>query len=435
MAQLRIRDESELVERKALQRQSKNVPRKVDVSIDDLARDAFFFYYVARFSKVLDVLGFFFTRPNNDRHLHASIKAASLAFFSFQNDSPRARLLAREQYQRALPQVNRALKVPKTASKDSTLLAVLLLDLFEKIMDNNPRPVESWMSHVNGALTLVKLRGPSNFKERTSLRLTAWLCTNVVISCVAASTRVPPVLVQIRSDLEAFLDRYDPKWQLTGLVIDYVNLQSDIQESCLPTCVAIDSIVDLDHQFRDLADGMPSTWQFRTVTLEKPSQRAFDGRVDISRDYSITQTWNVLRVMRILLNDTLRKQSTGLPHEEFSNASSKHIKQMTGIIHDLAKDICASLHQYTYSKDTRVLVQFSMTERVRLYSLIFPLYVAAVFVDPSTQIRSWVMEQLCYLSETAGIRQARVVWIVLDRGYDYNPWSIYALLGSYAFAA
>ncbi len=105
-----------------------------------------------------------------------------------------------------------ALKTPESATSDSTLLAVLLLDLYEKITNSNPRSSDLWMSHVKGALALVRLRDVTQFRDYIGLRLSVRLSINAVISCVAANPPVPAALTKLRSDLEPFLNKNDPKW-------------------------------------------------------------------------------------------------------------------------------------------------------------------------------------------------------------------------------
>ena len=137
------------------------VPRTLTISIDDIARNAFFTHYVSGFSTTCDVIESLYAQSPADRPLPASVDAVSLAFFSFQFDNTQALRISREKYLSALTLLNKALKSSKSATSDSTLLAVLLLDLFEKITNSNPRSISSWMSHINGALALVELReGP-----------------------------------------------------------------------------------------------------------------------------------------------------------------------------------------------------------------------------------------------------------------------------------
>lgn len=433
-SQLRIRDETQLVQSRELLRQSKRVERTLDDCIDDKARCAFFFHYVTGFSKVFDILEYLYMHQSGQTPLQASVEAVSLAFFFFQYNSTKAQHLARKRYLLALPQVNQALQSPTHASSNSTLLAVLLLDLFEKIMDES-RCTAAWMSHVNGALALIKLRSHSQLQEQIGLRLSARLAMNLLISCVAASTPIPAALLELRSDLELFLDKSDPKWQVTGLVIKYSNLDSDIKRGCHWKPETIGSILALDEEFRRLADDMPTSWLFKTIPLLEPSRRALELHIDVYPDHAITQTWNVLRVMRILLNDSLRKHRLEILDDELNRTADQQSYAMVEGIDVLAKEVCAAVYQFTEFRNEPYTGQYSAAEKARCYTLIFPLYVAAIYASTLTGIRAWVTQQLCFLSETVGIRQARAVVEVLDKGDDPDPWSIYALLGSYAFAA
>ena len=72
-----------------------------------------------------------------------SIDAVSLAYLSHQAYSNVALSTAREKYVSALHMTNKALQSPEVAVKDSTLLASLLLDLFEKFTNGELRHSES----------------------------------------------------------------------------------------------------------------------------------------------------------------------------------------------------------------------------------------------------------------------------------------------------
>lgn len=423
--QLRIWDESGSVQRKALQ--CPPLPKPIDISIYDRARDAFFFNYLCRFSQPDDIPGLLWMQSSDDEHLSASTRAASLAFFSFQNNCTEARLLAREQYLVALPRVNRALQSSEQASSNSTFLAVILLDLFEKTMHDESKLGDTLMSHLNGALALVKLRGPENLHEQIGLRLSSCLSIHILMSCVSANKRIPKELIPLRSELELFIDKDEPRWKSTGLIIKYNHLRCDVQEGIIPVSAIPGRIWDLDREFRELAESMLPALGYRTMTV--PKQCAL---FDVYPHHAATQIWNVFRVIRILLHDLQYKQALkDDPVPEFHDDLSSSRLQTVG---KLVKEICGTVYQYTHKHDGSKMTHFLDFERARCYTLIFPLYVAATHAERSTGIRSWVMKQLSFLSSTVGIRQAKQVEEILARGDDPDPWSIYALLGSYAFA-
>lgn len=435
--QLRIRDESQSTKQKASTRRSRIMPQTVTITIDNRARNAFFSHYVSGFSNAYDILESLDEQSPSNRHLSASVDAVSLAFFSSQFDCIQASYNAREKYLYALPLLNKALKSPESATSDSTLLAVLLLDLFEKLTNNNPRSTDSWMSHVNGALALVKLRDNKQIQNYTGLRLSVRLSTNLLISCVAADCPVPSSLVKLRSDLEPFLNKDDPKWLVSGLVVKYANLQGAIRNGCLSNSDIIADPTKLDYEFISLAKNMPLSWLYSTTYLQEASEKVLEQHFDIYPDHFTTQTWNVLRIMRILLNDIVRTHCVEGATGSCEEASTLlNLGIATNNIDILAKEICATAPQYTaYKNTTAESKTYSATQRLRCYTLLFPLYVAGLYASDTTKIKPWVIKQLRFMSNEIGIRNASFVAETLESANRTNPWSVYAMLGSYAFAA
>ena len=413
------------------------IPQTLTVTTIDKARNAFFSRYVFGFSKTYDVLGSLYEQSPLDQHLAASVDAVSLAFFSFQFECNQASSIAREKYLCALPLLNKALKSIECATSDTTLLAVLLLDLFEKITNRNPRSTESWMSHVNGALALIDLRDNTQFRNYTGLRLLGRLSINLLISCLAANAPVPFALVKLRSDLEPFLNKDDPKWQVSGLVMKYAELQGAIQDDRLPSSDIVTRTTELDHEFVSLANNMPSTWLPNRTYIDEASERVFEQHFDTYPDYFTAQTWNVLRTMRILLNDIIRTycvQSANGSCRECSPACNSDIA--THSIDAMAKDICATAPQYTeYENAAAKSKNDPGSQILRCYTLLFPLYVAGLFASSTTKMKPWIIKQLRFISNEIGIRNASVVAEILERADGTSPWSVYAILGSYAFAA
>ena len=405
------------------------------IAIDDKARNAFFSHYASGFTNAYDILRPLYERSPLDRHLAASVDAVSLAYFSFQFGGAEALMIAREKYLDALPLLNKALKSTESAASDSTLLAVLLLDLFEKITNRNPRSTNSWMSHVNGALALVKLRDQEHFQNYTALRLSARLSTNLLISCVAANAPVPSALTKLRSELEPYLNKDDPKWRISGLVIKYANLRGAIKDRCLSNSEILIRITELDLEFVSLTQNMPSPWLYVKTYPEDATERVLEQQYDTYPDHFTTQTWNVLRTMRILLNDLLRAYL--IDSDSGTEVTiSRQAEVATITIDDLAKQICASAPQYTMSGDfTLESKDYSAAQSLRCYTLLFPLYVAGMYASPETKIKSWVTNQFRFMADEIGIRNVNVVADILERADGTSPWSVYAILGSYAFAA
>ena len=122
---------------------------------------------------------------------------------------------------------NKILKSSKKQTKNTTLMASLLLDLFEKITDTETRN-NSWSSHVNGALALVSLRGLDQFQDESDFNMLVRLYTHYIVSCVASDFPVPNNLNPIEVHIGNRLSDKDPMLRLSNLMVQYANLRCEI---------------------------------------------------------------------------------------------------------------------------------------------------------------------------------------------------------------
>ena len=358
-------------------------------------------------------------------------------------------MTARERYVQAICKTNEALKSLREAAKDTTLVTSLLLDLFEKITNGKPRNNRSWKSHVDGALSLVIHRGLERFQDPAELRILFRLSTNYIISCVASSSPVPDELIAIRKYVGNHLDVKHPKWRLSELMVFYANLLSDIRKGVLPENECIARCEELDRNLRSLDFDMPQAWQISTTSLDAQSERAFKFQFDSYADRNVTQARNVLRTVRILLNEALI--GFYLTNNLGKDPSSP-IAVACSNVEILAGEICSSVQQYV-DCDGPARTKIPASERsetsgrlsghphtpnhvLDCYTLLFPVFVAARSPFAPVDVQPWVIKQLHYIGGHFCIRNAELVAQILEVGTDaINPWELYAMLGSYAFAA
>lgn len=424
------------------------------LSLEAQARDAFFMRYVCGTLTTWDFLKRYYP-ANTAEHLAQSIDAASLAYLSHETHSETALALAREKYVSALRKTNKALQCPDLAAEQSTLLAALVLDLFEKITNADLSQGGAWKNHVNGALALVRLRGLDQFQKPSALKILVRLSTNFIITSVASGDPVPNEIVMLRAYVAKHLDVGDPKWHLTDLMIRYANLRSNVSRKIICVEEYVKASLKLDAQLQALSDGMPPSWCYQTTILDYDSDKVYERRVDIYLDRHITQTWNVLRLVRILLNKSVINNSLRSDGDPITESYLLWIQRRKHIIAQLTRDICASVPQYVdchhvaggglSSAQKLPAVQeevckisggtcelFSASQVLSCYTLIFPLYIVGSSI---TNMKTWVIRQLHYIEEHYGIRNAALVARILEDGKETNPWTVYTFLGSYAFVA
>lgn len=443
--QLRVRNESKSIARKVLKNAPHFEPQSLPLSIDLQARDAFFAYYVA--SKCWDFLKPYYHPTDSPKHLTLAIEAVSLAYLWHQVYSDAALATAREKYVLALRMTNKALTSSKEATKDTTLMASLLLDLFEKITDSEPRNNKSWTSHVNGALALVKLRGLGQFQDPSEFTILVRLATHYIVGCVASGSPVPDMLNAVQAYIGKGLAVQGPMLRFSNLLVQYANLRSEVRRGILSNDECIGLSKELEGEIRALDLELPPSWQYSTILLDHKSDKAFGLHFDFYSNPRVCQARNMLRVIRILLNESLIKHYLASPigaeYLALAEVARDNIEILVG-------EICACVPQYVDCDDAarqRLLpsekaelpnqnLGHSHTPNHQLdcYTLIFPLFIAGRS-KAVPDVRPWVITQLHYISSHFNVRNAEVVAQLLEREADVGPWEVYAMLGSYAFAS
>jgi len=440
--QLRIQNESESTRKKALSKKPSptHKPQPLPLSLDSQARDVFFAYHVTGTSKTWDFLQPFYHPADSPEHLTLAIDAVSLAYLSQKVFSDAALFSARQRYIAALRMTNKALQCPDVAAKNTTLLATLLLDLFEKITNNESRVIESWAGHMKGALALVELRGLDTFQDHASVRVLVRLSTNVLISCVATSSSVPKDLKELRVYIAKLVDTNNPKWRLMDLMEEYIDLQADTSRALLPSSIALQKLLELDGKYAALACDVPPGWRPKTTIIEHESDRIYEKHYNTYGDRHITQPLNVLRLIRILVNEFILDHcATADEYILLAETARQNIEQM-------GKEVCASVPQYVdcfgaaRSRLPTTSIEHYHThtpnQSLDCYTLIYSLYVVARSQYCPYDMKIWVIKQLHYIGSHFSIRNAELVARILEEGTECeNPWDVYAMLGGYAYAA
>lgn len=412
------------------------------IPLDKQARDAFFQFYVSGSSKTWHFLMPFYDDPSTPAHLSEALTAVSLAFFAHQVNSESAVKGARESYVSALSLTAKALRDPELAMRDDAVLSSILLDLFEKFTNTEPSDAATYTGHVQGALALVKLRGLQCFNDPKGARLLVRLGTNLLISCVASATRVPEGLHALRARTAELISTRDPKWLLSDSMVTYANLRGDARSGLLSIDEQISRTIELDAQMHSQILRLPPTWQYKVNHLEAESERVFERRYDSYRDRHVTQVSNVLRLVRVMLNDEL------IDYYESTDPTPATMALTTvsrNNIEQLAREICATVPQYTDCQGIAKRIRrytneedcsdHSAAHNLDCYSLVFPLYVAGHSPRAPPQLRQWIIDQLYYIGQHFRIRNAVDVASILEQRLPLDGWRIYGLLGSYAFAA
>jgi len=297
-----------------------------------------------------------------------------------------------------------------------------------------------------------------NFQDPSEFRALVRLNNHYLISCVTNSSIVPDDLITLGNFVEKHLHVKDHTLQLSGLMVRYAKLSSDIRRGVLSKTECIRIAMELDEELQVVEFELPLSWQYSTTLLNQKSSQAFEFHFDSYPHRNTCQARNILRVVRMLLNECLVEQYLASP---IGAGQSALVRAAYDNIERLAAEICASVPQYVdcdgAARKKLPTSETSSLSDVRpegnrdhglpkpghlhtphhktdCYSLIFALY-AAGRSKAVQDVRPWVIKQLHYIGSHFYVRHAEIVAQILERENDPNVWHVYTMLGSYAFNA
>jgi hypothetical protein len=290
-----------------------------------------------------------------DHHLFSSVHAVALASFSIQFNSPGTLKEARRQYVSALHATNAALRSPQEVQKDSTLLAVLLLSLFETITCTykSQSNVESWTDHINGATMLIRLRGRQQMTSLLGIQIFVQVTNNIIVSCVQREIPVPADVIALRAYATGFVKDSDPAWRLADMSIRVASFRAAVHDGIFDSETLIKSARQLDDDWVSWSTTMPPQWQYETFYTNDNHPLVYEGYYHRYADNRHTQIWNVLRMSRIFLNQAICDEAAVHISSALASRLLLHyatvFQRSTQILVDMCSEICASVPQHMKS--------------------------------------------------------------------------------------
>ncbi|PNY28461.1 Uncharacterized protein TCAP_01619 [Tolypocladium capitatum] len=231
--------------------------------------------------------------------LSSAVAAASLATLALRVRSARFMEVARRKYALALHQTNSSLAVPESAVLDKTLAAVLVLGLFEAVVFRGGQSPTSWTAHTFGAMELLQLRGPQQFKSDVARRLFAQASNNIRTSCIQRSVEVPAAFLAFSDEVGSSLDPKDLAVRLAPIIDRVASIKA--RSSTAPDPNLVHEALDLDRQIVSFAAGLEeemlctvrlqadkAPWAYRGTACQYPSLR-------------VAKFWNAIHMLRMFL--------------------------------------------------------------------------------------------------------------------------------------
>ncbi|KAH8680288.1 hypothetical protein BGZ61DRAFT_456511 [Ilyonectria robusta] len=348
---------------------------------------------------------------NDGSVLQAAIEAVGMAGISNVSYAPYVASKAKEQYCKAVTAVNLALGDPVQAAADSTLMAVILLGLFETVNFETSDRYDYWAAHVKGATALLALRGQEQFTRKRGGLLYILIRSQIISACTQQHMPVPQALVQATRDFQTSIIRQ--QWQRSNVASRGSVCQISFRIVNLGAVFANGEITDLD-VIRDMAleidrdleawrEGAPSGWAYARIDASEAAPGTFfDTHIHVYPSLWIAEAWNNWRALRIVVNKIIHQceACSDAPRDARQSAP-------LSIIQELSTDMCISISSFMGTP--------------RVLSLIRPLFVVALEELNTRSIRGFAVEQLRSIGESVGIRQAGLLATTISKTLDESP--------------
>ncbi|KAL5414866.1 hypothetical protein PMIN03_003001 [Paraphaeosphaeria minitans] len=254
-------------------------------------------------------------------------------------------------YLDSLKMTNKALIKPSEAKSDHTLLATMLLSVFEST--HNEFTFQGWLQHVQGSASLVQMRGLSQFQTPAGRRMYLQTVGLLAMKCMGMGIALPRFVHDMNKEVEKWEDGHDPGSRFFHVHIKVIDFRADILNRELTDFREIvDRAMEIDKKAMEMFDAVDSDWNYIVETCNEGTPGVFGKEYHIYPHLAAAQTWNWLRYIRIYIHDILRNAlMAGFSSTPPVFVGRRYMELLNDSIETLYKmqsDIFASMPQYLH---------------------------------------------------------------------------------------
>ncbi|KAJ5289269.1 uncharacterized protein N7443_009522 [Penicillium atrosanguineum] len=363
--------------------------------------------------------------------LVVSMAAVGLVALANSTQQPDLANLARAKYTEAIHNVNVALTSPVESIKDSTLMSVISLGVFEHVSEH-----KSWVRHVQGAAALVLARGKGQFTSTATILMFNQVRADLVLACIHNKKPFPVDMIELQEEAAKHIDASGAFWLLGTLGTRCADLlmgvRANTEQVHWPEYLEEATMMEREFQRTVM---LLATQEPYTITQNAcgAPKIIYNGRVDLYKDTWAIRLWNNLRnlqmivyeIMVFLLNKILVTDLT-LTSAVLQSLKLK-LQMAMQTLPMLGDDILATIPQAL-----ECLSSASNTPSVDLsfhgsvsggYILTWCLYMVGKCPATKPETRKWIIQRLRDFGRNMGISIAlRLVddIIKIDQFADYT---------------
>ncbi|ATY64652.1 hypothetical protein A9K55_004086 [Cordyceps militaris] len=357
----------------------------LSLPLDMIGLDFFLTHYVVHqsgpSSGFLDYVVTILAREEGHELLEGAVLA--VGFAGLARTTKQTDLMCRSilMYTRTMERVNRALADPVAARRDSTIVTVLVLALYEF----SKASLEGWKQHIDGAVSLLNVRGKAQFTTSTGLQIFKDVFTQLLTNCLRVGIPMPSSLRMLRTEASKAFSVSDPYWVATSAMVELLDLYHQIspggysyinhnpngsapnsstsstssnQKPALNLSIEdlerhLSHALDIDYRLESSFAECPPEWCYAIMANPLPTTldtTRFHGEVHhLYHDVYIANVWNRMRTCRILANHAigylLLRGANIDPNWFFSNNYVDRLQGVSKTMAHLRTDLIAAVPQ------------------------------------------------------------------------------------------
>ncbi|KAJ5655195.1 hypothetical protein N7507_007145 [Penicillium longicatenatum] len=322
---------------------------------------------------------------------------------------------ARAKYSEAINHVNNALASPVESLKDSTLMSVISLGIFEHVSN-----FESWVRHVKGAAALVIARGKFQFARRPAILMFNQVRADMTTACIQSIQPFPDDMRELQEEATKYADPSDAFWLLGVLASRCATLFANVtaKHKGFPSSKSwsdfLKESVAVQDDFEYVLDVLARQESYTTIqeTCGSAEFISYNGQYNLYRSFWAIRLWNNSRMVEIIICEIIcwliRKvfdENMPYPYEGQLNLKSK-LQYAMQIVARRGEEILASVPQ---GLGLVLLPDLDNPQQPNVsggYMLIWNLYTVGKSPATNHRNRQWIIKQLKDISKSAGITMA-----------------------------
>lgn len=366
----------------------------------------------------------YWSQVADEKIVQAALLPAAIAALSQSLRQPSLLSQARVYYSTALTAINHALSNPLSATNDGTLLAVLLLAMYEAVTFRGHISPQNWIMHVNGLATILDLREHRNRDSQLGQVLTRHASNQILTNCAQQSIPIPR---HVRGCQQHKLDTFGPhseqtdmKCILVGIAVLSASRKTTSAPDYFTECLRLDRLIAATLQRSHLSEPY-----FILSATECADGSKYTNQIHRYSSLSAVRHWNNFRTLRLVLNDwmcrTVDDPSFSDPFIDFllgldaTDNLRDRVHSMAILNFDtMLGDLLASV---PYSRDN-----LGTSNSASARFLVWPLSVAASSGLCSKEMKEFLIRLLRDIGVQDGIEQAQDAARMLHEGFPVEDW-------------